>query len=40
MLLADLEQDTVSAIPYIVICSEHVFIINVILYHMLHLFAG
>ena len=36
MLLADLEQDTVSAIPYIVISSDHAFIINVILYNMLH----
>lgn len=37
MLLSDLEQDTVSAIPYILLSSSCFnFIINVILHHMLH----
>jgi hypothetical protein len=37
MLLSDLEQDTVSAIPYILLLSSCFnFIINVILHHMLH----
>jgi hypothetical protein len=37
MLLADLEQDTVSAVPYFLLSSSCFnFIINVILHHMLH----